>query len=55
MTTVHPTPFYRLIILNREQAHAYRLGCGASSYFAVGILNSAPLTMLSGQRCITLL
>jgi hypothetical protein len=55
MTTVPPTPFYRLIILNREQAHAYRFGCGANSYFAVGMLNSAPLAMLSGQRCMTLL
>jgi hypothetical protein len=24
-------------------------------YFATGIVNSAPLAMLSGQRCITLL
>ncbi|VVD59258.1 hypothetical protein PTE31013_00013 [Pandoraea terrigena] len=25
------------------------------AYFATGIVNSAPLAMLSGQRCITLL
>ncbi|VVE29372.1 hypothetical protein PSO31014_03553 [Pandoraea soli] len=29
--------------------------CTAFDYFATGIVNSAPLAMLSGQRCITLL
>jgi hypothetical protein len=28
-------------------------GRGACFYLAVGITNSAPLPMLSGQRCIT--
>ncbi|CAM3637433.1 hypothetical protein BOSP111201_17530 [Bordetella sputigena] len=28
---------------------------GSNNYFATGMVNSAPLAMLSGQRCITLL
>jgi hypothetical protein len=48
----------------RQQAGSYkssltRVSVQALSnigiYFAVGMLNSAPLAMLSGQRCMTLL
>jgi hypothetical protein len=46
----------------RQQAGSYKLTrvsvqalTNIGIYFAVGMLNSAPLAMLSGQRCMTLL
>ena len=39
-------------ILTRVSVQALTNSC---IYFAVGMLNSAPLAMLSGQRCMTLL
>ena len=38
-----------------DEVHRRSIGVDPrSAYFAVGITNSAPLAMLSGQRCITL-
>jgi hypothetical protein len=63
----HPTYFLRLENGHRGQARSYRVkayvltfmiscpGGLQALYFAVGMLNSAPLAMLSGQRCMTLL
>jgi hypothetical protein len=38
-----------------DRSHALRGNDQVGIHFAVGMLNSAPLAMLSGQRCITLL
>ena len=35
------------------QHRVARRACGGTAYFATGMVNSAPLAMLSGQRCIT--
>ena len=39
-------------VLHELAAAVKRGGAPDASYFAVGITNSAPLPMLSGQRCM---
>jgi hypothetical protein len=43
---------YDKILIIQEVAARFRGASPGFSYFAVGITNSAPLPMLSGQRCM---
>ncbi len=51
MTRLFPC---RVDAKKREAMPPFFIGAG-KGYFAVGMTNSAPLPIASGQRCITLL